>query len=152
MSESERPIREVARNRRAKRDYEILDTLEVGIELTGTEVKTIRSGEVSLGEAFVRLRQAELWLEQARIEEYTEGNRHNHDPNRPRRLLARKREIDRWGQRTKEKGLTIVPLRMYFRGNRVKLEIGLGKGRKVHDKRRAMKERDTRRELRKYVR
>jgi SsrA-binding protein len=152
MSDSERPIREIARNRKAKHDYEILETVEVGVALVGTEVKTLRAGEVSLGEAFVRIRQGQMWLEQARIDEYREGNRHNHDPARPRRLLARRREIDRWAQRMKEKGLTIIPLRLYFRGRVVKLEIGLGRGRKRHDKRQVLKERDSRRELRKFVR
>jgi len=99
MSDSERPIREVTRNRRAKYDFEILETLEVGVALQGTEVKTLRAGEVSLGEAFVRIRNGQMWLEQARIDEYREGNRHNHDPSRPRRLLAHKREIEKWAQR-----------------------------------------------------
>lgn len=152
MSDSERPIREIARNRKAKHDYEILETVEVGVELVGTEVKTLRAGEVSLAESFVRIRQSQMWLEQARIDEYREGNRHNHDPARPRRLLAHRREIDRWAQRMKEKGLTIIPLRLYFRGRVVKLEIGLGRGRKRHDKRQVLKERDSRRELRKFVR
>jgi SsrA-binding protein len=122
------------------------------VELVGTEVKTLRAGEVSLGESFVRIRQGQMWLEQARIDEYREGNRHNHDPARSRRLLAHRREIDRWAQRMKEKGLTIIPLRLYFRGRVVKLEIGLGRGRKRHDKRQVLKERDSRRELRKFVR
>lgn len=152
MSDSERPIREITRNRRAKHDYEILDTLEVGVALQGTEVKTLRAGEVSLGEAFVRIKDDQFWLEQARIDEYREGNRHNHDPARPRRLLAHRREIQKWSQTRKEKGLTIIPLRLYFRGRVVKLEIGLAKGRKRHDKRQALKERDSRREMRKFVR
>lgn len=152
MSDSERPIHEITRNRRAKHDYEILDTLEVGVALQGTEVKTLRAGEVSLGEAFVRIKDDQFWLEQARIDEYREGNRHNHDPARPRRLLAHRREIQKWSQTRKEKGLTIIPLRLYFRGRVVKLEIGLAKGRKRHDKRQALKERDSRREMRKFVR
>lgn len=152
MSDSERPVKEVARNRRAKHDFEILDTLEVGVELRGTEVKTLRAGEVSLGEAFVRIKGGQMWLEQARIDEYREGNRHNHDPARARRLLAHKREIQKWEQRLKEKGLTIVPLRLYFRGRVVKLEVGMGRGRKTHDKRQHLKERDSKREMRKFVR
>lgn len=152
MSDSERPIREVTRNRRAKYDFEILETLEVGVALQGTEVKTLRAGEVSLAEAFVRIRNGQMWLEQARIDEYREGNRHNHNPSRPRRLLAHKREIEKWAQRMKEKGLTIVPISLYFRGRVVKLEIGLGKGRKRHDKRQVLKDRDNRRELRKFTR
>ncbi len=148
MSENERPVREVAANRKARRDYEILDRLEVGIALEGTEVKTLRSGHVSLAESFVRIQEGQMWLEGAHIDEYREGNQRNHIPTRRRKLLAHKREIARWSQRMNEKGLTIVPLKLYFRGRHVKLEIGLARGRKHHDKRQALRDRDAKRELR----
>jgi SsrA-binding protein len=148
MSESERPIREIAYNRKAKRDYELLDTLEVGIQLVGTEVKTLRNGQVSLSEAFVKISAGQMWLEKCHIDEYTEGNQHNHDPARPRRLLAHRREVQKWFQKMREKGLTMIPLRLYFKGRHAKLEIAMARGRKRHDKRQAMKEKDSRKELR----
>jgi len=152
MSDSAPAIREIARNRRAKHDYEILDTLEVGIELVGSEVKTLRAGEVNLAQAYVRIKNAELWLEQARIDEYREANKQNHDPNRRRRLLAHKREIVRMKQRIQEKGLTVIPLRLYFKQRTVKLEIGIARGRKTHDKRQHLKEKDSKRALRRLTR
>jgi SsrA-binding protein len=148
MSENERPIREIAFNRKAKHDYEILDKLEVGIVLHGTEVKTLRTGHVSLAEAFVLIRNGQMSLEKAHIDEYTEGNRHNHNPMRSRRLLAHRKETLKWYQRMKEKGLTIIPIRLYFHGRHVKLEIAMARGRKRHDKRQELKDRDNRRELR----
>ncbi|MBC8406737.1 MAG: SsrA-binding protein SmpB [Planctomycetes bacterium] len=148
MSETERPIREIAFNRKAKRDYEILDTLEVGIVLVGTEVKTLRNGHVSLAESFVKIRDGQMWLEKCHIDEYVEGNVYNHDPVRSRRLLAHKRETVKWFQKMKEKGLTVVPLRLFFKGRHAKLEIAMARGRKQHDKRQALKDRDSRKELR----
>jgi SsrA-binding protein len=148
MSDTERPIREIAFNRKAKRDYEILEILEVGIVLVGTEVKTLRNGHVSLTESFVKIRDGQMWLEKCHIDEYVEGNQHNHNPVRSRRLLAHRRETVKWFQKMKEKGLTIVPMRLFFKGRHAKLEIAMARGRKQHDKRQVMKDRDSRKELR----
>lgn len=148
MAAEERPVREVAFNRKARRNYEIQDRLEVGIALEGTEVKSLRAGRVSLDEAYVRTRGEELWLEGAHIAEYEQGNVHNHEPTRSRRLLAHKREVRRWRQRSRERGLTMVPLRVFFRGKWAKVEVGLGKGRKLHDKRKVIQEREAARALR----
>ncbi len=137
-------------NRKAKREYEILDSLEAGIALLGTEVKALRAGRVSLNESFVRARADGLWLERAHFGEYAHGNLHNHEPLRSRRLLVHKAEARKWLQRVKEKGLTIVPLRMYFHGRYAKVEIVLGKGRKLHDKRQVIKEREAQREMRRH--
>ena len=148
MNHSERPIHPIAENRRARRDYEILDRMEVGISLLGTEVKTLREGKVSLAESFVKFQDGELWLEGAHIEEFVQAAGANHDPIRSRKLLARKGEIARWGQKTKEKGLTMIPLNLYFSGRHAKLEIGLCRGRKRHDKRQRVRDREDRRAIR----
>ena len=148
VSDLERTTVLVAENRRAKRDYEILDRLEVGMCLRGSEVKTLRNGKVSLAESFVKYKDNEIWLEGAHIEEFAQAAEGNHDPLRSRKLLARKRQIEKWGQRVKEKGLTIIPLRIYFLGCHAKLEIGLCRGRKRHDKRQRVKDRDDRRAIR----
>ena len=148
MTQEERSVREVAVHRRARRNYEILDKMEVGIALEGTEVKSLRAGRVSLEEAYIRYKDGQFWLVGAHIDEYSQGNVNNHEPARERRLLARRREAERWGQRVKEKGLTIVPLRLYFSGKWAKLEIGLGRGRRQFDKREAVKKRETDRALR----
>ena len=148
MPAPDRPLREIARNRKAKRDYEILDTVEAGIVLTGTEVKSLRAGKVSLQEAYVKARRDGLWLVKAHIEEYTQANRFNHEPERDRKLLLRRREIQKLRQRVREKGLTLVPLRLYFRGPWAKLEIGVGRGRKLYDKRELVKKREAERAMR----
>ncbi len=148
MNNPDREIIEVANNRRARRNYEVLESLEVGIALSGTEVKTLRIGKVSLDEAFVKLEGDGLWLYNAHIAEYEAGNIFNHDPIRPRRLLSRKREALKLGQKVKVGGLTIIPLRLYFRGKWAKVEIALAKGRKLHDKRQAIKDRESKRKLR----
>ena len=145
-------MRDVAVNRRARRNYEILDRLEAGLALSGTEVKTLRSGKVSLEEAYVKARADGLWLIGAHIAEYDQGNVHNHEPTRPRRLLIRKRELFKWSQRAKEKGLTMVPLKLYFRGKWAKVEIGLGRGKKLFDKRETIKKRESDRALRRMRR
>ena len=145
-------MRDVAVNRRARRNYEILDRLEAGLALSGTEVKTLRSGKVSLEEAYVKARADGLWLIGAHIAEYDQGNVHNHEPTRPRRLLIRKRERFKWSQRAKEKGLTMIPLKIYFRGKWAKVEIGLGRGKKLFDKRETIKKRESDRALRRMRR
>ena len=142
----------IASNRRALHEYEIMERLEAGIELYGTEVKSLRLGRVSLAEAFAVVRDHEVYLLACTIEPYAQGNRANHTPARDRRLLLHGREIERLRQRTAERGLAIVALRLYFKGGRVKVELGLGRGRNVVDKRHAMAERDAKREIERVVR
>jgi SsrA-binding protein len=143
----------IADNRRARFDYELLDTLEVGIQLTGTEVKSLRANKANIAESYVQVKNGELWLINANIPEYTLGNRFNHEPRRTRKLLAHGREIARLFQGTSRDGLTVVPLKIYFneRG-RVKLEIALAKGKKKHDKRETAKERDWQRDKARLLR
>ena len=137
-------------NRKAKREYEILETLEAGISLLGTEVKSLRAGRVSLAEAYVKPRRTGLWLEGAHFGEYSNGNVHNHEPLRSRQLLVHKAEGRKLLQRVKEKGLTLIPLKIYFSGKNAKVEIALGRGRNVHDKRQVVKDREAQREMRRY--
>lgn len=140
-------VRALATNRKARFEYEILDELELGIALTGTEVKSLRQGQCSLGEAYAYFRNGELFLVNATIPEYRHGNIHNHVPTRERKLLAHKRELAAWDKRVKERGVTIVPLSLYFRGSRVKLTLGLAKGKRQHDKRETQRERTDKREI-----
>jgi len=139
-------------NRRARFQYHILESLEAGMVLTGTEIKSVRQGGVSLNEAYARLRDGELWLVNMHVPPYKEGSFSNHEPRRPRKLLLHRDQIVRLGSRAAEKGLTIVPLRLYFTRGKVKVEIGLAKGKKIWDKRRATAERDAKRELARVAR
>lgn len=125
----------VATNREAYHHYFILETYEAGIQLTGTEVKSARGGRVNLKDGYVSVRDGEVWLLNVHISHYSHGNRQNHEPDRERRLLMHKREIIRLQSKTQEKGLTLVPTRFYFKGNLIKCEIGLAKGKKLYDKR-----------------
>ena len=134
-------------NRRARHEYHILESMEAGIALTGTEIKSIRQGGVSLNEAYARMREGELWLLGMHVPPYKEGSFSNVDPNRPRKLLLHKEQIARLGSRAAEKGLTLVPLRLYFTRGKVKIEVGLAKGKKIWDKREAIAKRDVQREL-----
>lgn len=138
-------------NRRARHRYEILEVLEAGIALQGTEVKALRAGQVSLAEAYVKARRDGLWLEQAHFAEYAQGNVHNHEAVRPRQLLVHKKERVKIEQRAKEKGLTLVPLRMYFHGRWAKVEIALARGKRTQDKRETTKERDAKRDMRRHL-
>lgn len=140
-------IRTLAVNRRARFEYEILDELELGISLKGTEVKSLRAGSCSIAEAYAFFRRGELFLMNATIPEYKAGNIHNHAPTRERKLLAHKRELALWDKRVKERGVTIVPLSLYFKGSRVKLKLGLAKGKKQYDKRETQKERTDKRDI-----
>lgn len=135
-------------NRRARHEYHILESLEAGLALTGTEVKSIRAGGVSLNEAYARFRDGEAWLMSMHIPPYKEGSFSNVDPNRPRKLLLRKEQIGNLMSRVKEKGLTLVPLRMYFTRGMVKVQLGLARGKKMWDKREAVAKRDAEREMR----
>jgi len=137
---------DVATNRQAAFRYNLLERLEAGIVLQGSEVKSLRSGSVQLKDAYAEVRDGEVWLQNMHIAPY-EPARDNHDPERPRKLLLHKREIDRLVGKTAEKGLTIVPTRVYFSGPRAKVELAVASGKQVHDKRRAIKERDVRREI-----
>ena len=137
----------VARNPKATHDYHILETWESGIVLTGTEVKSLRNGKASIKEAYARLRNGEVFLEGMNITPYEQGNRYNHDPVRSRKLLLHRREIEKLIGAVEQKGLTLVPLELYFRNGRAKVVLALGRGKKTHDKRRSIAERDMRREL-----
>lgn len=137
----------IAVNRRARFDYDITDTIEVGLVLTGTEVKSLRAGKASLAEAFATVRGGELWLVQAHIAEYAFGNRQNHDPTRQRKLLAHRDEIADLERFIQEQGRTLVPLRLYWREGKAKLLLGLAQGKARHDKRAALAERDAQRQV-----
>ncbi len=148
MAENNLQITTVVVNRKARHDYHILDKVEAGIVLSGTEVKSVRGGHLSLQEGYVIPRNGELWLEGCRINPYEQGNINNHDPMRPRKLLLKRREIEKLARRVAEKGLTLVPLAAYFKGRRLKIEIGLAQGKKAYDKRETIKERDVQRRMR----
>lgn len=141
----------VATNRKAYHDYFIEETYEAGIALTGTEIKSIRAGRVNLRDSYAQVKDGEIWLQNAHVSPYEHGNRANHDPKRPRRLLMHKREILRLQASTQERGFTLVPLRMYIKRNRAKVEIGLARGKKLYDKRAAIAERDSDRALRRAL-
>jgi SsrA-binding protein len=134
-------------NRQAYHEYFIDETYEAGIALTGTEVKSIRAGRVNLRGAFARIKDGEVWLEGAHIAEYEHGTYLNHTPTRPRKLLLHRREINRLIGRVQAKGLTLVPLKLYFKNNRAKVELGLARGKKLYDKREAIAKRETERDL-----
>jgi SsrA-binding protein len=137
----------VATNRKARHEYEILETFEAGIALVGTEVKSLREGQVTFKDSYVDVQNSEAWLIGCHVSPYHHGTHANHDPERRRKLLLHRREISRLSGKKAERGLTIVPLRLYFKDGRAKLEIGLARGRKLHDKRSALRERETRREM-----
>ena len=139
----------IADNRKARFEYELLERLEAGIVLVGTEVKSLRQGKLSLVDSYAQVDQHnEMWLMEAHISPYSHGNRFNPEPTRPRKLLLHQHEILKWRQKVREKGLTIVPTRVYFKDGRVKVEIALARGKKTHDKRDAIKNRDQERETR----
>jgi SsrA-binding protein len=143
MSMTESPEeKNVTVNRKARYEYEILQVYEAGIVLHGTEVKALREGKANLVDSYGLLKDNELWLISAHISEYTQGNINNHDPVRTRKLLMNRSEIRKLIGKVKEKGLTLVPLRIYFKKGRVKVEIALAKGKKVHDKRETIAKRD----------
>jgi SsrA-binding protein len=142
---------DVATNRQAGYRYEFLDKLEAGIQLQGTEVKSVREGGVQLKDAYAAIRDGELWLHNVHIAPYAPASRENHEPERPRKLLLHRREIERLIGSTQEKGLTLVPTRMYFKGARAKVEIALARGKDVGDKRRTLKDREMRREAERAI-
>lgn len=139
-------IKVVATNRKAKFEYFLHDTFEAGIELRGSEIKSIRAGQMSLGEAYVKVEDLQAWLMDAHIAPYEQANRFNHEPRRPRRLLLHKKEIRKLWNEVRQKGMTIVPLRVYLRSGRAKIEIALARGKKIYDKREAIAKRDRERD------
>jgi SsrA-binding protein len=144
-------IKTICRNKRALHDYEIVETLECGLVLTGTEVKSLREGSASLESAYAKVEGGEVWLLGSDIPEYSMGNRMNHKPKRPRKLLLHRREIARFASKASERGLTLVPLRIYFKNGRAKVELGVARGKQVHDKREAKKKADAQREIRREL-
>ena len=138
-------------NRKARHDYELLERFEAGLVLTGTEVKSLREGRASLGQAFGDVRDGEVWLVNAEIATYDKGNISNHEPMRDRKLLLHRREIEQLGDKVAQRGMTLVPLVLYFKGGRAKLELGLAKGKEGRDKRQAISDRDARRQLEREV-
>ena len=142
----------VAQNRKARHEYSIEDSFEAGIVLTGTEIKSVRLGKVSLAEAYARIENGEAWLIGATIQPWETGNRYNHEPKRPRKLLIHRDQILGLQLKTKAKGLTLVPLKMYIttRG-RAKVELGLGRGKQQHDRRNDIADRDSRREMERAI-
>jgi len=139
-------------NRQAYHDYEVERTIEAGIELAGTEIKSIREGHVQLRGAYAIARHGEIWLENANIARYEHGNRYNHDPMRNRKLLLHRSEINQLISRVATKGLTLVPLKLYLKRGKAKIEIGLCRGKKLYDKREAIAKRDVQREIERMVR
>jgi SsrA-binding protein len=144
-------IANVCRNKRAFHEYEIFDTLECGLVLTGTEVKSLREHAASLEDAYAKIDHGELWLIGSDIPEYTMGNRLNHKPKRPRKLLLHKREIEKFAGKASQRGFTLVPLRLYFKEGRAKIEIAVARGKKLYDKRETKKKAEAAREIRKAM-
>jgi SsrA-binding protein len=150
MAEDGRKI--ISVNKRARFDYQISETFEAGLVLHGTEVKSLRAGRVSLKDAYADIQNGEVFLVHAHIDQYEPGNRFNHDPERPRKLLLHKREIKRLIGKTQERGLTLIPTRMYFTRGKAKIEIGLAKGKKHYDKREELKRRTAQRDIERAMR
>jgi SsrA-binding protein len=145
-------IKVIAKNRRASFDYHLLDRFEAGLALTGTEIKSIRAHQVSLQHSYVQAREAELWLVEANIAPYEHGNRENHEPNRPRKLLLHRREINKILDALATKGLTVIPTRLYLKNGRAKVEIALARGKSRRDKRQDLAQRDADRQIERALR
>ncbi len=145
------PVKIISVNRQAYHDYEVERTVEAGISLLGTEIKSIREGRVQLRGAYAMARKDELWLENANIATYEHGNRYNHDPMRTRKLLLHRREIDQLLTKVATKGLTLIPLKLYLKGGNAKIELGLCRGKKLYDKREAIAKRDVQRDMERIV-
>lgn len=138
---------DVATNRRARHKFQLLERMEAGIELRGSEVKSLREGKASINEAYAAIEKGEMWMRGAHIPPYLPASSENHDPDRPRKLLLHRREIERLIGKTAERGLTLVPTRIYFKGPRAKVELALAKGKEGRDRRREIQDRDQRREV-----
>ncbi|MHA6653638.1 SsrA-binding protein SmpB [Aerococcus urinae] len=141
----------VATNRKANHDYIIEDTIEAGLVLTGTEIKSIRKGKVNLKDSFARVENGQVWVYGMHVSPFEQGNRFNPDPMRPRKLLLKKREINRLAKHVSQEGYAIIPLRMYIKRGFAKLLIGIGKGKKQYDKRQALKEKDMKRDIKRAM-
>ncbi len=137
----------IVENRRARHEYHLSDRVEAGVVLAGTEVKSLRTGKATLQQAYAEVRDGEAWLVGLHVPEYTQGNRANHEPDRPRKLLLHRREIDRLAAGVAEKGFTVVPTRLYFKDGRVKVELALARGKELRDKRRDIADRDAKRQI-----
>jgi SsrA-binding protein len=144
-------VKLICRNKRAAHEYELLDKLECGIVLTGTEVKSLREGQASLEDAYAKLEDGELWLIGSEIPEYAMGNRLNHKPKRRRKLLVHKRELGKFAGKASQRGFTLVPTRLYFTHGLAKVELAVAKGKQSHDKREDLKKRDAAREMRRAM-
>jgi SsrA-binding protein len=149
--DEKRPIRTYATNKVAFHEYHVLETVEAGLALTGTEVKSIRAGNVNLRDAYAKAANGEVWLWNAHIAPWDQGNRWNHEPRRPRKLLLHTREIGRFAGKAAETGNTLVPLRLYDRKGKIKVELALAKGKKTYDKRAALAEREGKREIERAI-
>jgi len=143
---------DVATNRRARHKYELLDRIECGIQLTGTEVKSLREGRAQIGDAYAVIEKGEVWLRGAHIPPYAPASRENHEPERERKLLMHRYEIERLVGRSSRRGLTLVPTRIYFKGPRAKVELALARGKEQRDRRREIRDRDVRREVERDLR
>ena len=146
------PIKIVCQNKTARINYEITDTFEAGIVLVGTEVKSLRDGRANLKDSYAQVQNEEVYLYDLHISPYTFGNRYNHEPLRTRKLLLHKREIKRLYGKTKERGFSLIPTKMYFKNGKIKVEIGLARGKKLHDKREDLKRREDQREIERHFR
>lgn len=151
MAENKKNIKNIAENRQARHEYFILESVEAGIELFGTEVKSIRQGGVSLKEAWISIENGEAWVKQMHIAPYEKGNIFNRDPLRERKLLMHKKEILRLYGRVKQDGLTLIPVSMYFKGSNVKVQVGLCKGKKLYDKREDAAKKDAKRLIQRTI-
>ena len=140
-------VKVVATNRKAGFEYFLFERFEAGLALKGSEIKSIRAGQISLAESYIRVDENQAWLIEAHIAPYLQANRFNHDPKRPRRLLLHSKEIHEMWDAVRQKGVTIVPIRVYLKNGRAKLEIAIAKGKKLHDKREAIARRDAEREM-----
>ncbi len=145
-------VKIISVNRQAYHDYFVERTIEAGVSLVGTEIKSIRDGKVNLRGSYAIVRNGELWLENAHIAVYDHGNRYNHEPLRNRKLLLHRREIEQLQAKVATKGLTLIPLKLYLKGGKAKIELGLCRGKKLYDKREAIAERDVKREIERVIR
>ncbi|WP_202079124.1 SsrA-binding protein SmpB [Caldalkalibacillus salinus] len=142
-----RGIKTVAQNKKARHDFHIEETFEAGIVLTGTEIKSIRAGRSNLKDSFARVKNGEVWLHNMHISPYEQGNRYNHEPERARKLLLNRKEINQLIGKTREQGFSLVPLKLYLKNGYAKLQLALAKGKKLHDKREALKRKDAKRDI-----
>lgn len=141
----------ICQNRRAFHEYEVMEKLECGLVLTGTEVKSLREGHAGLEDAYAKIEEGEVWLIGSEIQEYAMGNRMNHKPKRPRKVLMHRREIAKFAGKASERGYTLVPIRMYFKNGRAKVELAVCRGKQLHDKRETLKKKDADREIKRAM-